>query len=240
MLNKTFKRACIALLALGIQMPSLVSAEADTKAIKNSVENRLGLKVEDIIDIPVQGMSGVLTDKGLFYVSDNGEYLFHGSLFNVKQNMRNESEVILSGVRQQQLNQFSGDMITYKAKNEKHVINVFTDITCGYCRKLHQQIDEYNALGITVKYLAFPRGGVASQSYNDMVSVWCANDPKQAMTDAKLQGKVVAKSCENNVEAQYNFGAQSGVTGTPAIILKDGTLVPGYRPPADMLKVLEG
>ncbi|EWH08872.1 disulfide bond isomerase, DsbC/G-like protein [Catenovulum agarivorans DS-2] len=201
---------------------------------------KLGLQVQDIVDVPLEGMKGVLTDKGLFYVSEDGTMLLHGTLFNLKEGMRNESEAILSKVRISQLGKFKGDLIEYKAKNEKYAINVFTDITCGYCRKLHQQIEEYNDLGITVRYLAFPRGGVASQSYRDMVSVWCAKDPAQAMNDAKLKGQVAAKSCSNPVVDHYNFGAQIGVSGTPAIILEDGTLVPGYRPPQDMLQVLQG
>ncbi|WP_016955905.1 bifunctional protein-disulfide isomerase/oxidoreductase DsbC [Catenovulum agarivorans] len=239
MFNNKISKLIAAVAVIASTASISFAVEKNYPAINTAVA-KLGLQVQDVVDVPLAGMKGVLTDKGLFYVSEDGSMLLHGTLFNLKEGMKNESEAILSKVRVSQLGKFEAELIEYKAKNEKYAINVFTDITCGYCRKLHQQIAEYNDLGITIRYLAFPRGGVASQSYRDMVSVWCAQDPAQAMTDAKVKGQIVAKSCANPVVDHYNFGAQIGVSGTPAIILQDGTLVPGYRPPEDMLQLLQG
>ncbi|WAJ71346.1 bifunctional protein-disulfide isomerase/oxidoreductase DsbC [Catenovulum adriaticum] len=215
-------------------------AKPNEAAISQSVQGQLGLSVQEISSSPVEGIASVLTDRGLFYVTDDGQYLFHGNLFNINEGMKNETEAKMTEMRSDEMAKFKDDAIVYKAKNEKYSINVFTDITCGYCRKMHNEIQGYNDLGITVRYLAFPRGGLNSQSYNDMVSVWCAKDGQKALTDAKMSNKVIAKTCENNVAEQYKLGGKVGVTGTPAVVLDNGMLVPGYRPPADMLKVLQG
>ncbi|MCU4676137.1 bifunctional protein-disulfide isomerase/oxidoreductase DsbC [Catenovulum sp. 2E275] len=235
-----FKKSFIAMSAAAIAFSSAVMAKADQAAIKQTVQSQLGLSVQSINPSPVAGFATVVTDRGLFYVSDDAKFLFHGNLFNLKDGIKNETEAEMTKVRSGAIADFKDDAIVYKAKNEKYAINVFTDITCGYCRKMHNEIEGYNDLGITVRYLAFPRGGLASKSYNDMVSVWCANDTKQALTDAKMNNKIVAKTCENTVAEQYKLGGQMGVTGTPAVVLDNGLLVPGYRPPADMLKVLQG
>lgn len=208
----------------------------DTAAIKGHF-SLLGMDVTSIAPSPLPGLAQVMTDKGLFYMSDNGDYLLQGRLFNFKAGMVNETEKALSAVRVAGIQRFSDSMITYPAKDEKHVVTVFTDITCGYCRKLHKEMKQYNDLGITVRYLAFPRNGTAAPSFKDMESVWCAENPQQAMDDAKAQKPVTAASCANSVAGQYAFGQQIGITGTPAIILKDGTLQPGYVP-ADRLITL--
>ena len=152
--------------------------------------------------------------------------------------MRNETEEALVGVRKEGLARFNDDVIEFKAKDEKYAITIFTDITCGYCRKLHNQIEEYNAMGITVRYLAFPRGGLGSKSHDDLVSIWCATDPQAAMTNAKAGGAVSAKECETSVAEQFAFAQQVGISATPSIIMEDGTLEPGYRPPEQLLQLL--
>ncbi|MDP5041588.1 MAG: thioredoxin fold domain-containing protein, partial [Paraglaciecola sp.] len=152
-------------------------------------------------------------------------------VYNLDAGMLNETELALSKMRLAGVEEFKDSVIEYKAKNEKYVVDVFTDITCGYCRKLHGEMDKYNDLGITVRYLAYPREGLRGQTYKNMVSVWCASDPQEAMDDAKNGQTVASKVCENKVAEQYAFGQQIGVNGTPNIILPDGSLIPGYQPP---------
>ena len=135
-------------------------------------------------------------------------------------------------------------MVVYPAKNEKHVVTIFTDITCSYCRKLHAQIDEYNALGITIQYLAYPRSGLysgngkMSKRYEDLRSIWCSENPAEAMTRAKSGSSVASRTCDDPIAEEFAFGQQIGVSGTPALILADGSLLSGYRPPADLAKIL--
>jgi thiol:disulfide interchange protein DsbC len=130
------------------------------------------------------------------------------------------------------------DMVVFKPKDVKAKITIFTDIDCGYCRKLHQEIPRLNELGVQVAYAAFPRAGVGSSSYQKLVSVWCADSQQDAMTQAKNGQAVPAKTCANPVAAQYELGNKIGVMGTPAIILEDGRIIPGYVPADTIAKGL--
>ena len=221
---------------------SLLSAqEVDVSAAREKLETQLGLQVSEIKTSPVSGLYEAFTDRGLFYVSNDGKFLVQGRVYNIDERMRNETEESLSDIRLEGITDFGNSMIEYKADEEKFSVTVFTDITCGYCRKLHKEIDAYNDLGITVRYLAFPRGGIQSQSYTDMVSVWCDKDPQDALTKAKAGDSVKkGNTCDREqVAKQYEFGRQIGVTGTPAIVLQNGNMVPGYQPPEQLMKTLQ-
>lgn len=130
-------------------------------------------------------------------------------------------------------------MIIFKSPQEKHVVTVFTDITCGYCHKLHEQIKDYNALGITIRYLAFPRQGLNSQTERDMASVWCSANPKDAFTQAMNGGNVQPATCDIDISKHYTLGVQYGIQGTPALLLDNGTLIPGYQSPKELAAILD-
>lgn len=227
----------VVLFALTSQTTMAVEVDADA-AIKNKFF-RIGLKVNKIAPSPVQNLMQVFTNRGLFYASNDGQFLIHGKMFNMDSNMKNESEEAMAGIRLEGIAKFEDSMIVFPAKNEKHKITVFTDTTCGYCRKLHSQMSEYNDLGITVRYLAFPRGGLASNGFNELQSVWCAKDQQGAMTDVKAGDGVAASSCTNKIADHYDLGQAAGVSGTPAIILDDGSMIPGYQDPQKLIRVLE-
>lgn len=229
-------------LALALNVVSAVSIAEEVKdyaVVKNKIESVLRFEVLSIADAPIDGLVQVSTNRGLFYISEDGKFLVSGKIFNVDAGMRDETEQSLSVLRKDGVVEFNDSMIEFKAPDEKYVVSIFTDITCGYCRKLHREIENYLASGITVRYLAFPRGGLASKSYKDMVSVWCAKDQQDAMTQAKAGDSVDTATCENMVAKQYEFGQQVGVTGTPNIILPNGGLIPGYQPAQDLLTTLE-
>lgn len=147
----------------------------------------------------------------------------------------NVTNTLLAG----KLNALEKEMIVYKAPQEKHVITVFTDITCGYCHKLHEQMSDYNALGITVRYLAFPRRGLQSEAEQNMKAIWCAKDRNKALDDAMSGKGVQPASCDVDIAKHYMLGVQLGVNGTPAMVLSDGTLMPGYRDPKDLKALLD-
>jgi thiol:disulfide interchange protein DsbC len=207
--------------------------------VKTKLQTGLGMQITSIGDAPVTGLLQIMTEKGLFYTSQNGKYLLQARIYDVEEGMRNVTEEALESVRLGGLTEFKDAVIEYKANNEKYVVNIFTDITCGYCRKLHGEMTQYNDLGITVRYLAFPRGGINSNSYIDMVSVWCADDKQVAMDNAKAGGTVATKNCETKVAEQYAFGKKIGVNGTPNIIMPDGSVIPGYQPPEQLEQALK-
>lgn len=190
---------------------------------------------------PVEGLYELITDKGIFYSSKNLQFLIDGNIYDLDNQMANISENSFAALRKNRLKDFEKEMIIYKAPNEKHVITVFTDTTCVYCKKLHADMEDYNKQGITVRYLAFPRAGGQSSTAKSMAAIWCADDKKLAMDNAKKGRKVAAasSSCIDMVNKQYELGLFFGVKGTPAIILEDGTLTPGYVPANNLSQMLD-
>ena len=134
----------------------------------------------------------------------------------------------------------SSEMIVFSPKGKpRHILTVFTDIDCGYCRKLHAEMDELNNYGIEVRYMMFPRTGLNTLSYQKAVNVWCAKDQQASMTKAKAGESIPQANCDNPIASQFNLGQQLGVTGTPALLLSDGSLIPGYRPAKDLAAMLD-
>ena len=220
---------------------SLVFAKTDPKITQSITEKMtlLNMEVSSVKESAIKDLYEVLTGRGVFYVSGDAKYLIQGNVYDLNNEMENLTEKSLSKLRMKKLKAFESEMIVYKAENEKHVITVFTDISCGYCKKLHSEMADYNRLGITVRYLAYPRQGVNSSAARTMVSIWCADDRNIAMDNSKNGKGVIPKTCKNTIKEQYELGQFFGVTGTPAIVLEDGSLKPGYLPAKQLLEVIE-
>ena len=197
-------------------------------------------------DIPIEAVNAsplpgiyelTLTGGTVFYGTEDGKYLFAGDLYELGEtDLVNLADIGRSAGRRDLMAAVAlEDMVVFPADGQtKAVINVFTDVDCGYCRKLHQEVPALNELGIEVRYLAYPRAGVGSPSYAKIVSAWCADDPNGAITELKAGNEIPEKTCDNPVAAQFDLGREVGVTGTPAIVLEDGRLLPGYAPAADL------
>ncbi|OOV88772.1 DsbC family protein [Oceanospirillum linum] len=169
----------------------------------------------------------------ILYSTADGAYIFTGDLYQIApQGFKNITEERRMAARASEIKSLdASQMVVFPAKGEqKGQITVFTDIDCVYCRKLHKEVTKLNELGVTVRYLGFPRAGIGSGSYYSMVSVWCAENQQDAMTQAKQGESVEDKQCENPIADQYRLGQKLGVQGTPAIFLDDGRLLPGYMP----------
>ena len=175
------------------------------------------------------------------YVLPNTEYIILGDIFSLKGDKpESETEKDKGKLRLKilaDLNQES--FIKFKSNNEKAVLTVFTDVECTYCRKFHSEIDEYLANGVSINYLAFPRTGIDSSSYEKMVAAWCSNKKKESITNLKNDIDIEMNSCENPVENHFEIGRRIGVTGTPAIITQTGLLLPGYIPANELIGIIE-
>lgn len=235
------KKILIAVLLTGLSFSVVASEKANVERLSKVLESSLDAKPDNVRPSAVKGIYEAHFGGQMFYITANGEHLFTGELFELK-TRSNLTERSRSQGRIQFIEQLAeSEMIQYKANGkEKHVITVFTDIDCGYCRRMHRGMKEMNDLGITVRYMAFPRSAVGSSSYNKSVSVWCAKDQRQAMDNAKLNERIDSKACDDNPVAKHmSLGQQLGVTGTPSILLADGSLIPGYMPPEKLLETLE-
>ena len=191
-----------------------------------------------------------LTSGQVLYSTPDGKYFVYGSLFEAGDNQLVDLTAKRGDAKRQKLlaSVNADDMVVFQSKGEqKAVVNVFTDVDCGYCRKLHREVPRLNELGITVRYLAYPRAGVYSDqkrtkftgSYKKLKSVWCDADRPAAMSKAKATGFIKENlNCDAPIEAQLALGEQFGVRGTPALIFESGELVPGYMPADELAKKL--
>ena len=220
--------------------PAAAPAAPGDAAIRQSLMNVVpNVKITAIRPSPLAGIREVVVDGQILYVSNDGKLLFQGAIIdlNTRTNLTEVSEagerrIILAGVP-------AAQKISFAPAKRKYRITVFTDIDCGYCRKMHEHMAEYNKLGIAVDYLFFPRAGIGSESFQKAVNVWCAPDRKVAMTSSKAGKTLPKKNCSNFVTVDYNLGQKIGVDGTPAVYAANGAQIGGYLTPADMLKALE-
>ena len=165
-------------------------AKPDVTAITKQLST-IGLTPSSITASPMAGINEVVTERGVIYTSDDGQYFLAGHLYqNTGAEPVNLTEQKMAQLNKAKLAGMDKDMIVYPAKNEKYVVTVFTDTSCGYCRKLHNEMQGYNDAGITVRYLAFPRGGERSSNFNQMSAIWGAKDRVKAMHDADRKSVV--------------------------------------------------
>ncbi|MFT6624287.1 MAG: thiol:disulfide interchange protein DsbC [Cycloclasticus sp.] len=215
------------------------AALSDVQLMAENISKAIpGVTKEDISKTPIAGLYQVVVGARVIYASEDGRYIIQGEMVDLI-NRENLTDKSLKLVRKEALAKVDEkSMIVFPAKNAKHTITIFSDIDCGYCRKLHSELSSYTDAGITVRYLFFPRSGPNTESYFKAVSVWCADDRNQALTDAKLNNKVINKTCENPIDEHMQLAQAFGVNGTPAIIADDGTMVPGFVPVKELVKHL--
>lgn len=186
---------------------------------------------DSISQSPVDGLYEAVYGTQVIYITDDARYVIQGVVMDLEDGKRDLTEVAASKARQRFMSQVNDqESISFGAEKPRHTITVFTDIDCGYCRKLHSEMDQYASYGIKVNYLLFPRNGITAPSYTKAVSVWCSEDRAGALTKAKNGEELEAGNCENPVANQFELGKKIGVTGTPAILTENGDLMPGYLP----------
>lgn len=248
MLNEYFNnytlitmKPCKSIIALAFVVLLLGTAKthADQATIKTMLANSMPLMPIDSIQLsPVKGWYEVVTDSTVLYVSGDGKFLLQGYLIDLE-NEINLTDTKQASLRQHALNKIGDDqLLSFKPATSKYKAFVFTDIDCGYCRKLHAEIEHYLAAGITIQYLFYPRAGKASESYDKAVSVWCSDDRHSALTAAKKGEPLTAKSCPNPVDKHMQLAATFGIKGTPMIVTEQGTVYPGYISVERLLKIL--
>lgn len=212
-----------------VRQPDLTKLQA---ALNGEKPDNVNLSaIPGLYEVVVGGQILYLSEDGRFVVQ--GDILDLGSRANLTENRRGELRgKVIAAVGEK-------DMVVFAPEEPiKHTVTVFTDIDCGYCRKMHSQMAAYNKEGIKIRYLWFPREGIGSESYNKAVAVWCADNRQEALTKAKRGENIERKTCENPVQAQYELGQKLGVRGTPSMILESGEMIPGYVPPTQLAQML--
>ncbi len=241
--------AAMLLLAL-LSLSLSTAAESGIRLEGEAAENirarlqavRPDLPLVGLEPAPVPGLYAVeFEDGSVFYATEDGRYLIAGDLYEITDDrFVNRSEDLRARHRAEAIaNLPKEDMIVFAANSEQRgVVTVFTDVDCSFCQRLHLEVPELNRNGVEVRYLAYPRAGVGSASYDRHVSAWCASDPQTAITRLKAGEPIEPRTCDNPVAAQFELGRELGVRGTPAMYLGDGRYLPGYMPAAELLKEL--
>ncbi len=231
--------AAACLLALALTGPA--AANPDETAIRKAIASLVpDAVIDSVAATPWPGLYEIAVGGQVLYVSGDGRYLFQGTVFDIE-NKVDLTERSRNRTRKDALAALPAEKrIRFAPEDIKHEVTVFTAIDCGYCRRLHQDMAAYNAHGIAVDYVFMPRGDTSSESYRKAVDVWCAPDRQAAMTTAKAGGELPRQSCDNPVEETWRLGQALGVTGTPAIVMADGSLILSYLPAEELLTRLDG
>jgi len=230
---KIFFLSAVALLAAGT---ALADRQADEAAIRTALG---GLEPDSVEVTPVPGVYEVAFGTQIVYMSADGKYMFQGDLIDVQQR-QSLTEPRRRGAVKAAVDAVGEDnMIIFSPEKTKHTITVFTDIDCGYCRKLHNEMQQFLDAGIRVRYMFYPRAGVGSESYKKAVAVWCADDRQAALTAAKNNKPIEMKTCDNPIKEHMALVETLGARGTPFIVLENGQVQPGYVPAARMAQLLD-
>ncbi|MDJ0749944.1 MAG: DsbC family protein [Woeseiaceae bacterium] len=215
--------------------PKLAAVQEKVTAMFEAIEPK------DVSKSPVDGWYTVQKGSIVAYISEDGRYLLQGDLIDLDMQV-NLSEVSRSDARRELIASLQDEQtILFTPSDVKHSVTVFTDIDCSFCRKLHAQIDGYLERGIEVRYVLYPRNGPASRAWSTSEDVWCSRDRGEALTAAKLDRKFQTSKCDASmVSTHYMLGQDIGLSGTPAIVFEDGTLIGGYLQPAALEVRLKG
>ena len=229
----------LAAVAFAVAVPSMVAADDAADKVRSVLEPLLkGHKVESVQQAPIPGFYEAVVDGEVLYVSGDGRYLLQGNIYDIDNGLENLTEKRTGELRKAAMAEVGDDeVIAFGPADADHTLTVFTDIDCGYCRKLHAEMAQYNEQGIRVRYMFFPRSGPGSESFQKAIWVWCAEDRQKAMTAAKSGEDIEHRECDNPVLDHYSLGRQMGVCGTPALVLESGRMVPGYVP-AERLRTM--
>ncbi|MEK9933433.1 MAG: thioredoxin fold domain-containing protein [Luminiphilus sp.] len=236
----------VALVCL-LTLPALTAAAQEAeKRMAAALSGFAGqpIAIESIKPSPAPGISEVQIENGpMLYATDDGAYFFlNGDLHRADGadaiNLTEERRSV--GRREQMATVSVDDMVVFSPEGETlDYVSVFTDVTCFYCQKLHREVDQLNAKGIEVRYLAFPRGGIDSDGAKKLATAWCAEDQQTTLTELKAGVELPLNECADNpIAAQYQLGKDLGVSGTPAIVTSTGLMIPGYRPASDLAALL--
>ncbi|MET0043507.1 MAG: DsbC family protein [Candidatus Thiodiazotropha sp. 6PLUC3] len=215
------------------------SQDDDLKKVREGMGKILKSgEIKSIAPSEISGLYEVMVGPQIFYVSADGKHLLNGKLFDIEKREDLTSPKIALAKSEYIDSVGEDNMVIFAPKDYKHTVTVFTDIDCGFCRKWHAEIEDYNELGIRVRYMMYPRAGVGSDSFKKAEAVFCADDRNEAMTLSKAGEDVDSKSCDNPVLSHFELGKLLGVTGTPAIFLESGDMLPGYIPAEKMNAIL--
>ena len=215
-------------------------------SIERVQQNAIGkfgeLQPDRVRKTPVTGIYELLFGKLVKYMDGSGRFLFRGgelqdstgsslttlALSDAAHNVAEKNLALVNQIPE-------SEMLIYRAQEQKHVLTVFTDTDCAYCRQFHKDIPEYTQRGITVRYLFFPRAGEGSSAYQTAISVWCSDNQQEALAKSEKGLRIVPARCDNPINKHLELANQLNLLGTPVLILENGEMMYGYSHPNEVI-----
>lgn len=230
-------RSLLPLLALA---GSLAMAADELAGLKKTLAEKIpGVKPDSIAKTPITDLYEVVFGTRIFYVTKDGRFAVEGDILDLKHS-KNLSEVKRSEQRLKIIKSVpQANMIVYSPKQVKHTLTVFTDIDCGFCRKMHRQMTALHQHGIKIRYMFYPQTGIDTPSYQKAVAVWCAKDRSAALTSAKSGESLKTASCDHPIKKHMDLAHELGILGTPMLLLEDGAILEGFSSVEELIQALE-
>jgi|TARA_B100000959_G_C14854519_1_gene571555 thiol:disulfide interchange protein DsbC len=214
-----------------------VSADEGIQEIERAFHSMTPIiKPSTIEKSPIKDVYLVTVGENAFYVTKRDGFLIMGNIYDLDRNVylltERWNKLIKEAIDTMPLNK----MLVISPAKAKRFVTVFTDVDCVFCRRFHEEVGQLNRAGLEVRYLLYPGAGVQSESYKRLVSVWCADDQLQALTDAKQGKSLPSKNCDNPVAAHFRLGQDIGLKGTPWIVLDNGKVISHYVAVSELLE----
>ena len=222
------------ILALFLPLAVFAAKPANLEDIKKHLQQEIkDGDVETVRETPIAGLYEVSINGFMAYMSADGSYIFQGDIIE-RESMRNLTKFsTLESIK-------DSDTIVFSPKGKaKYTLTIFTDVDCGYCRKLHNEVPKLNENGVKVRYLLFPRAGPDSGSAKKLENVWCSKNQQQALTLAKQGNALPDKKCDNPIKEHLQIGRRLGLRGTPFILTGNGSPINGFAEADRLLSILQ-
>ena len=226
---------------LFLMLVSCSQHEATSYTTKDAAERFVksypDLKIDSIEKIN-NSFFEILIGEQIFYLTSDLNYLLAGNIIDLGSGI-NLTQQKIENFRLSALKTLDKkDTIIYQPKKIDHIITVFTDVSCPYCKKLHSEIPDLLNNNIEVRYVLFPRNGIDDDAYVDMASLWCSEDKKDLLETAFEGDFIKEEKCENPLAKNLELAYSLRVNGTPMIFTESGKVIPGYVPYKQILNTL--
>jgi len=221
---KHSKRLILSLLALA-SLPALANEAVIRKAFAERMPN--APKIDEVRPAPVPGLWEVRIGNELRYTDATGSYLIEGEIYDLKAKKNLTEERVTQINRVDFASLPLKDAIVWKSGTGKRRIAVFADPNCGYCKRFEKSLQDVK--DVTVYTFLIPILG--GDSPEKSRAIWCSKDSASAWMGWMLRGEQPVKpaaGCDDAaIERNLALSRKIRVNGTPAILLEDGSRIPG-------------
>ena len=182
----------------------------------------------------------IIINNQIYYATNDGKYLIVGNVIDldtkesITENTKmNQRLSIIDSIDKE-------NFFVFKPQKTEHTLTIFTDPSCPYCQKLHNEIPDLLDNNIEIRYVLFSRNGNDVDAYNQLVSAWCSEDKTETLENL-FSGDLLDETepCDNPIAKNLEHAGLLSVEGTPTIFLEDGRIIPGYQSAKNILAFIE-